>query len=81
MGGRDHTVPETTTKFTVKQYRHSDAVTDSVSPPIAATPSSSTRAGARPSGPTPESADPDVLRDTLTSGRRHMSAYWVISAP
>ena len=28
MGGRDHTVPEAITKATVKQYRHSDAVTD-----------------------------------------------------
>jgi pimeloyl-ACP methyl ester carboxylesterase len=30
MGGRDHTVPEAITKATVKQYRHSDAVTDVV---------------------------------------------------
>jgi pimeloyl-ACP methyl ester carboxylesterase len=28
MGGRDHTVPETITKATVKQYRHSSAVTE-----------------------------------------------------
>lgn len=28
MGGRDHTVPEVITKATLKQYRHSDAVTD-----------------------------------------------------
>jgi pimeloyl-ACP methyl ester carboxylesterase len=28
MGGRDHTVPEAVTKATLKQYRHSDAVTD-----------------------------------------------------
>jgi len=28
MGGQDHTVPETITKATVKQYRHSSAVTD-----------------------------------------------------
>jgi pimeloyl-ACP methyl ester carboxylesterase len=28
MGGRDHTVPETITKATLKQYRHSDAVTE-----------------------------------------------------
>jgi len=28
MGGEDHTVPETITKSTMKQYRHSDAVTD-----------------------------------------------------
>ena len=28
MGGRDHTVPEAITKSTVKQYRHSSAVTD-----------------------------------------------------
>jgi pimeloyl-ACP methyl ester carboxylesterase len=28
MGGRDHTVPEVITKATVKQYRHSSAVTD-----------------------------------------------------
>lgn len=28
MGGRDHTVPEAITKATVKQYRHSSAVTD-----------------------------------------------------
>jgi pimeloyl-ACP methyl ester carboxylesterase len=28
MGGRDHTVPESVTKATLKQYRHSDAVTD-----------------------------------------------------
>ena len=27
-GGRDHTVPEAVTRATVKQYRHSDAVTD-----------------------------------------------------
>ncbi|MEU7870796.1 alpha/beta hydrolase [Dactylosporangium sp. NPDC049140] len=28
MGGRDHTVPEAVTKATLKQYRHSDAVTE-----------------------------------------------------
>ena len=28
MGGQDHTVPEVITKATVKQYRHSSAVTD-----------------------------------------------------
>ncbi|WP_214317756.1 alpha/beta hydrolase [Nonomuraea sediminis] len=28
MGGRDHTVPESVTKATLKQYRHSEAVTD-----------------------------------------------------
>jgi pimeloyl-ACP methyl ester carboxylesterase len=28
MGGKDHTVPEAITKSTVKQYRHSSAVTD-----------------------------------------------------
>jgi pimeloyl-ACP methyl ester carboxylesterase len=28
MGGRDHTVPEAVTRSTLKQYRHSDAVTD-----------------------------------------------------
>jgi pimeloyl-ACP methyl ester carboxylesterase len=28
MGGRDHTVPEAITKSTMKQYRHSSAVTD-----------------------------------------------------
>lgn len=28
MGGRDHTVPEAITKSTVKQYRHSSAVTE-----------------------------------------------------
>jgi pimeloyl-ACP methyl ester carboxylesterase len=28
MGGKDHTVPEAVTKSTLKQYRHSDAVTD-----------------------------------------------------
>jgi pimeloyl-ACP methyl ester carboxylesterase len=28
MGGRDHTVPEVITKATLKQYRHSDAITD-----------------------------------------------------
>ncbi|WP_250037110.1 alpha/beta hydrolase [Paractinoplanes maris] len=28
MGGRDHTVPESITRATLKQYRHSDAVTD-----------------------------------------------------
>jgi pimeloyl-ACP methyl ester carboxylesterase len=27
-GGRDHTVPEAVTRATLKQYRHSDAVTD-----------------------------------------------------
>jgi pimeloyl-ACP methyl ester carboxylesterase len=30
MGGKDHTVPEAVTKATLKQYRHSDAVTDLV---------------------------------------------------
>ena len=30
MGGKDHTVPEAVTKSTLKQYRHSDAVTDIV---------------------------------------------------
>ena len=30
MGGKDHTVPESITKATLKQYRHSDAVTDIV---------------------------------------------------
>jgi pimeloyl-ACP methyl ester carboxylesterase len=30
MGGRDHTVPEAITKSTIKQYRHSSAVTDLV---------------------------------------------------
>jgi pimeloyl-ACP methyl ester carboxylesterase len=30
MGGRDHTVPESVTRATLKQYRHSDAVTDLV---------------------------------------------------
>jgi pimeloyl-ACP methyl ester carboxylesterase len=28
MGGRDHTVPEVITKATLKQYRHSDAITE-----------------------------------------------------
>jgi pimeloyl-ACP methyl ester carboxylesterase len=28
MGGKDHTVPEAVTKATLKQYRHSDAITD-----------------------------------------------------
>ncbi|MFG1925349.1 alpha/beta hydrolase [Cryptosporangium sp. NPDC048952] len=28
MGGKDHTVPESVTRSTLKQYRHSDAVTD-----------------------------------------------------
>jgi pimeloyl-ACP methyl ester carboxylesterase len=28
MGGQDHTVPEAVTKATLKQYRHSEAVTD-----------------------------------------------------
>jgi esterase/lipase len=28
MGGKDHTVPEAITKSTLKQYRHSSAVTD-----------------------------------------------------
>jgi len=28
MGGKDHTVPETVTRATLKQYRHSSAVTD-----------------------------------------------------
>jgi pimeloyl-ACP methyl ester carboxylesterase len=27
-GGKDHTVPETVTRATLKQYRHSEAVTD-----------------------------------------------------
>ncbi|WP_017935121.1 alpha/beta hydrolase [Nocardioides sp. Iso805N] len=30
MGGKDNTVPESVTKATLKQYRHSDAVTDIV---------------------------------------------------
>jgi pimeloyl-ACP methyl ester carboxylesterase len=30
MGGKDHTVPEAITKSTLRQYRHSDAVTDLV---------------------------------------------------
>jgi hypothetical protein len=30
MGGKDHTVPESITKSTLKQYRHSPAVTDLV---------------------------------------------------
>ena len=30
MGGKDHTVPEAITKSTLKQYRHSDAVTELV---------------------------------------------------
>jgi hypothetical protein len=30
MGGKDHTVPEAITKSTLKQYRHSGAVTDLV---------------------------------------------------
>jgi alpha-beta hydrolase superfamily lysophospholipase len=30
MGGQDHTVPEAITKSTLKQYRHSNAVTDLV---------------------------------------------------
>ena len=30
MGGRDHTVPEAITRATLKQYRHSEAVTDIV---------------------------------------------------
>jgi len=30
MGGKDHTVPEAITKSTLKQYRHSHAVTDLV---------------------------------------------------
>jgi hypothetical protein len=30
MGGRDHTVPESITKSTLKQYRHSSAVTELV---------------------------------------------------
>jgi alpha-beta hydrolase superfamily lysophospholipase len=30
MGGKDHTVPEAITKSTLKQYRHSSAVTDLV---------------------------------------------------
>jgi hypothetical protein len=28
MGGRDNTVPEAVTKATLKQYRHSEAVTE-----------------------------------------------------
>jgi pimeloyl-ACP methyl ester carboxylesterase len=28
MGGRDHTVPESVTKATLRQYRHSDAITE-----------------------------------------------------
>jgi hypothetical protein len=28
MGGKDHTVPEAITKSTLKQYKHSSAVTD-----------------------------------------------------
>ena len=28
MGGQDHTVPEVITKATLKQYRHSSAVTE-----------------------------------------------------
>jgi pimeloyl-ACP methyl ester carboxylesterase len=28
MGGRDHTVPEAVTRATLKQYRHSEAITD-----------------------------------------------------
>ncbi len=28
MGGQDHTVPESITKSTAKQYKHSSAVTD-----------------------------------------------------
>ncbi len=28
MGGRDHTVPEAVTRATLKQYRHSDAITE-----------------------------------------------------
>jgi esterase/lipase len=28
MGGQDHTVPEAITKSTLKQYQHSDAVTE-----------------------------------------------------
>jgi dienelactone hydrolase len=28
MGGKDHTAPEAVTRATLKQYRHSDAVTD-----------------------------------------------------
>jgi len=30
MGGKDHTVPESITKSTLKQYKHSDAVTELV---------------------------------------------------
>ena len=30
MGGQDHTVPESITKATLKQYRHSDAKTELV---------------------------------------------------
>jgi pimeloyl-ACP methyl ester carboxylesterase len=37
-GGKDHTVPEVITKSTLKQYRHSDAVTDLVEFTDAATP-------------------------------------------
>ncbi|MFD4598205.1 alpha/beta hydrolase [Streptomyces sp. NPDC058464] len=32
-GGKDHTVPETVTRATLKQYRHSDAVTDIINFP------------------------------------------------
>jgi hypothetical protein len=28
MGGRDHTVPEAITRATLRQYRHSDAITE-----------------------------------------------------
>jgi hypothetical protein len=28
MGGRDHTVPEAVTRATLKQYRHSEAITE-----------------------------------------------------
>ena len=28
MGGQDHTVPESITRATLKQYRHSSAVTE-----------------------------------------------------
>ena len=37
MGGKDHTVPEAVTRATLKQYRHSDAVTDLRSSPTGRT--------------------------------------------
>jgi len=36
-GGKDHTVPEAVTRATLKQYRHSDAVTDLMEFPTAGT--------------------------------------------